>query len=182
MASEPAKATGAPVPSHLVALVDDLHQSGAISDAERAVLIGIARKDVARDQAADASRSNLVNPLQPAVLTTQELIMNPKTVISIIERNRTVMEAQLEKLNEFASKSPRTLLAAEETQANVSMLLNTAVRGHLQGAADVLHAIAEVEAQVRLVNANQTATANVRRQPEIIDAEVTVIKAEENEE
>lgn len=181
MTSELPETTGASVPSHLVALVDDLHRSGTISVAERAALIGIARSDVARDLAADAARNDAFNPLQTAVPTPQELTMNPKAVINMIERNRSVMEAQLEKLSEFAPKPPRLLPATEETQGNVSMLLNTAVRGHLQGAADVLHAIAEVEAHVRLTSTNQGESAKGRRQPVIIDAEMIVIKPEESE-
>jgi hypothetical protein len=170
--SEPA---GEAVPSQLADLVDDLHRSGAISDIERTALISALQRDVARDIAADASRNPLINPRQPAVSAFKEAIMNPKVIINSIERSRSVMEAQVEKLNECAPTPPRVLLDAEQTQANVSTLLNTTVRGHLQGAADALHAIAEVETHLRLAAAHQTGAPNGRRQPQIIDAEAIVI-------
>ena len=177
--SVPSKAIIAPLPTHLLALVDDLHRSGAITDAERADFVAVVQREVDRDEATAASRNAEVHPLQPVVPTTQETTMKPKTMINHIERTSAVMEAQIEKLNAFAPKPISTPLVSGGIEGSVSAMLDKAVCDQLQGAADVLHAIAEAEVQVRLVEDDQDAPANGRRQPLTIDGEAVVIHPED---
>lgn len=106
--------------------------------------------------------------------------MNPKTIIASIERNHEVMTAQVEKLGELSPKPAFPTFNGTDTPANVATLLNAAVLGHLQGAADALHALAEVETNLRRpVEANQAERAKPRHTPEIIDVEATVINSED---
>ncbi len=104
--------------------------------------------------------------------------MNPKTIIQAIERNHEIMAAQVEKLGEYSPRLQQLSLGrCGGTSESVADLLNTAVLGHLQGAADALHAIAEVEARVR--DKSRIMENEAHRQPEIFDAEVVVVKAKE---
>ncbi len=161
-------------------LVDELFQSGAISEIERAALLKTAWHDAAEDRAADDSRY-ITCPSLPRNSNLEESAMNPKSIIQSIELNRAVMEAQYEKLAMVAPRVPHVSFGHGDSAASVSTLLNAAVRGHLQGAADALHAIAEVEANIR-ARASESKPSTTRqgeRQPVVIDVEAVVIQSKE---
>ena len=161
-------------------LVDELFHSGAISEVERAALLTTAWRDVAEDRAADDSRY-VTFPSNTRNSNLEESIMNPKSIIQSIELDRTVMEAQYEELSKSSSKFAHVSFGQGDSAANVSTLLNAAVRGHLQGAADALHAIAEIEANIRAKSGQpKSSTAGQgERQPMVIDVEAVVIKSGE---
>lgn len=163
-----------PVSSTATMLADDLYKAGAISANERAGLLEIASVDAGKDRAAAEARGR-ASPFPTTPITDKEPIMNPRTIIASIERNRSIMEAQVEKLGEFSPRLSRTTMASGDTPTNVATLLNETVRGHLQGVADALHAIAEVETAMRSGDASLSASEGKQARPDIIDVEAVVI-------
>lgn len=162
-------------------LVDELFRSGAISGSERFALLKTVWRDAEQDRAADNSRNATCRTL-PCNSNLEEPIMNPKTIIQSIELNRSVMEAQYEELSKIFPKFDHVSFAPGDSAASVSTLLNAAVRGHLQGAADALHAIAGVEASIRARASDSNMASTPMQsgyQPDVIDVEATVIKSRE---
>lgn len=99
--------------------------------------------------------------------------MNPKLIIQSIERNHAVMDAHLQKLDQISpAMSQLKLSPSGETLASVSQLLNSAVRSHLQGAADAMNAMADVENKIRTEGADKT----VASQADVIDVEAVLVE------
>lgn len=159
-------------------LVGDLFYSGAISVAERAGLLKALWVDVAQDRAADASRYATCPSLIMSNFNLEESVMNTKSIIQSIELNRSVIEAQFEELSKCAPRFTHVSFGQGDSADSVSTLLNAVVRGHLQGAADTLHAIGEVEANIRAkaVESKQPTAMQSERQPMVIDVEAVVIQ------
>ena len=99
--------------------------------------------------------------------------MNASEVITQIERTRTVMSAQVRKLNEF-SPSPFPMSATEVGgPSGLADLLHATIAGHVTNAADSLRAIASVEAAMCAPVGKTTVTEpnSTPGGPQIIEAE-----------
>lgn len=156
-------------------LANELFQSGVISEQELKAMLDSAWADAADDRAAEKFR-NRANPTSAASYQPQEPTMNPKLIIQSIERNHAVMDAHLQKLDEISpAMSQLKLSPSGDTSASVSQLLNTAVRAHLQGAADVMHAMADIENKIRTEGAGKS----VARQADVIDVEAVLVETKE---
>jgi len=106
--------------------------------------------------------------------------MSTKNFIDCIERNHAVMGAHIQRLATVSPelKFPQTAGGAETSPYNVSDLLNASVLGHLQGAANALKAMAEVEASFN--SAINPEISTDRKSATIIDVEVSAIDNKED--
>lgn len=157
-------------------LADELLLAGAISRAERDAMVDAARRDVLQDRTSALGRTQ-ANPFPsptPSKPTTQENHMDPRAIIKSIEENRSVMEAQLTKLGEISAAPPKLTLGDGDTPDTVANLLKAAVRGHLQGAAASINAMAEVEQTMRAAKPPPAHTAHPK-ESEIIDVEFVAV-------
>ena len=160
--------------STTAALVRELHESGAVSDAERAALLDAAWNDAAQDREAARTRRQDTYFSSGHHHYPEEPTMDPRTIISVIERDHAVIAAQVEKLGEQAATLFPTRLGEGDTPTNVAAMVSNLARGHLQGAADTLAALAEVETNVR-----RQAPADHRSEATTtIDGEAVVITEE----
>ncbi len=160
--------------SSIAALVDELTQSGGITDHERAALLNNTWNDSARNRAADQARyrdAPFAHALQPT--TNEKAIMNPKLIMDVIEKNHAVMEAQIEKFAALAPKSPPCVTS--DGTVTVASLLQAAMLGHLQGAAESLQTLGEVESIIR----DSDETVSGHPESVIIEGEATVVHSEE---
>jgi len=106
--------------------------------------------------------------------------MSVKNIIACIERSHAVMGAHIQKLATISPELalPQTAGEAENSPpSDVSGFLNAVVNGHLQGAANALLAMAEVESHFD--NTIGSDTPDVPLSAEIIDVEATSIEKEE---
>lgn len=160
--------------AELESLADELARSGAITEHERMALLNNARNDSARNKAADQTRYRNV-PVALAIqpIADEKAIMNPKLIMSAIEKNRAVMEAQIEKFASLPPKRPQPVSTG--SMVTVASLLRGAMLGHLQDAAESLQALAEV---VPADHDGDEADNNCR-EPAIIDSVATVIPSGE---
>lgn len=106
--------------------------------------------------------------------------MSTRRFIECIERNHLVMGAHVQRL---ATVSPEQLFTQtagvnENSTLNVSDLLNASVRGHLQGAANALKAMAEVEVNINSLNTPET--SKNRQSITVIDVEASEIDNKED--
>lgn len=164
----------APVlPAPLEALADALMQAGVISGHERMTLLNNAENDSARHRAADQGRYRDVacaHAFQP--ITNEKAIMNPKQIMSAIEKNRAVMGAQIEKFAALSPKPPKS--DSINSTVTVASLLQDAMLGHLQGAAESLQALAEVEA----IDQRRDEAGNGHSEAMVIDSVASVVRTE----
>lgn len=98
--------------------------------------------------------------------------MNPKIIMSTIEKNHAVIEAQLEKFAALSPKYPPS--ASTDNEVTVASLLQGVMLGHLHGAAESLQAMNEVESIIR-----SDETVSGHRESSIIEGEATVVPSEE---
>ncbi len=98
--------------------------------------------------------------------------MNPKLIMSAIEKNRAVMGAQIEQFAALSPKPPK--FESVDGTVTVASLLQDAMFGHLQGAAESLQALAEVDA----IGQRRDEAGNGHREALVIDSVATVVRAE----
>ncbi len=98
--------------------------------------------------------------------------MNAKNIINYIERNHEVMEAHIQKLATIAPNSD-IIQSARQGNQSVSDLLEATVNAHVQGAANALCAMAEVQEKFNNMTPYKSDTPN---NPPIIDVEVVSIE------
>jgi hypothetical protein len=106
--------------------------------------------------------------------------MNVKKVIASIERNHAVMQAHVQRLTTISPepKLPQPVIEAEHSpSSNASALLNASVIGHLQGAANAMLAMAEVESHFDSTIGSDR--PDVPHSVEIIDVEASSIETKE---
>jgi len=103
-----------------------------------------------------------------------------KKIIASIERNHAIMDAQVDRL---ASLSPELTIpnfVGTENSTNVADLLNSNLIGQMQGAANALRALADVQSSfATAAKENQRSLTDGKRTVETIDAEFTEIKPKE---
>ena len=87
--------------------------------------------------------------------------MSAKNIIDAIERNHAVMGAHVQRLSTVTPelKFQQPSAGGEYSPSSVSDLLNASVLGHLQGAANALRAMAEVESNFNTATRPETAIA-----------------------
>lgn len=144
--------------------VQMLHQSGNLSDEERTQLLDLTWEQVVIRRDRGKAGVNLCSSL----LTNPETLMSPKSVLEMIAGYRQVMEAQIEALNKLPPTSSPLPPPSSADPGAISTFLDAAVRNQLQGAAQVLRVLNEVETHLR----STTEPSNRRRSPEILEAEV----------
>jgi hypothetical protein len=168
--------------NHQVDSAESLYRSllaaGSISDDEYFNLLTTARKDRERDQNESATRLLMIDSDIPAY-QTKESKVNPRTMIDCIERNRAVIEAQVQVLDELVPANPLFPLDQTERPLNVTDLLQHTMQVSLRNAAETLQAASQAEARIRRPGAPSVHTsvldgefAPVERAPVIIDVEV----------
>ena len=158
-----------------IELANELFHSGSITAEERQELLDSSLRDVTNDNASRRARYELNPHQQDPKQFEEQTVMDTKTIIRSIERNRELMGAQMEKLDSTpASSVPIAISPNSDMQTSVGELLSATVRAHLQASANTLNTLAEVERQFRSSSLpNEAAKPN--REPKVIDAEVTVL-------
>lgn len=103
-----------------------------------------------------------------------------KKIIASIERNHAIMEAQVERLAELSPDPIIPNFGGTPNLANVSDLLNSTLFGQMQGAANALRALSEVQADFSsMTKENQRSLTDSKRSAEAINAEFTEIDTKE---
>lgn len=158
-----------------IELANELFNSGSITAEERQQLLDSSLQDVTKDNASRRSRYELNPHEQHPKQFEEQTTMDTKAIIRSIERNRELMGAQLEKLDSTnANFAPIAISPNSDIQTSVGELLSSTVRAHLQGAANTLNTLADVEAQFRS-GSLPSAITKPDREPKVIDAEVTIV-------
>lgn len=105
---------------------------------------------------------------------------NVKKIIASIERNHAIMDAQIDRLAGLSPDLNMTNFGETENAANVSGLLNAALSGQMQGAANALRALAEVQSSfATTAKENQRSLTEGKGSAEVIEAEFTEIENKE---
>ncbi|MCX7094127.1 MAG: hypothetical protein NTY50_11840 [Methylobacter sp.] len=99
--------------------------------------------------------------------------MNPKQIMSVIEKNRAVMGAQIEQFAALSPKPPQS--ESVDGAVTVASLLQDAMFGHLQGAAESLQALAAIDAASR----RRDEADNGHCEAMVIDSVATVVRTED---
>jgi len=152
-------------------LVETLVASGAISDAEHKLLLDMFRNEQQLDRESDLRRAQFA-PLTNLHIGEQD--MNANEIVSQIEHTRSVMSAQIKKLNQFAP-APVTAPSAEAAgTGGLADILVATVAGHIANAADSLRAIAAVETAMCAppATASLTESTSVPADMQVIDAQI----------
>ena len=103
-----------------------------------------------------------------------------KKIIASIERNHAIMDAQLDRLASLPTELTIPNFGGTENSANVSDLLNSTLIGQMQGAANELRALADVQSSfATTARENQRSLTNNKGSVETIEAEFTEIKHKE---
>jgi polyhydroxyalkanoate synthesis regulator phasin len=152
-------------------LVQKLVASGAITDTERKQLLDEFFAEHQADRESSARRAQL------STATDQEIgddIMTANEIVTQIEHTRSVISAQIRKLNEL-TPAPLHIPATEAGgSSGLVDLLHATVAAHMTNAADSLRAIAEVEAAMRAPACKPAVTepSSAPASPPTIDAEL----------
>lgn len=154
-----------------VALIDKLTDSGAITEAERKHLLDVFQNEQESDRESDLRRARFAPPTNPHL---GEQNMNANDIVSQIEYTRSVMSAQIKKLNEFTPTPLATSAAEAAGTGGLADILLATVAGHITNAADSLRAIAAVESAMRAPSAEAPATesGSAPTNTQIIDAQI----------
>jgi len=151
--------------------VEKLAASGAINEAERKHLLDMFWNEHRADRESGLRRARFA---PPSNLHLGEQNMNATDIVSQIEHTRSVMSAQIKKLNEFTP----TPLAAPATGASgtsgLEDILVATVAGHIANAADSLRAIAIVETAMGALGTRTSVTDSnsASGNAQIIDAQI----------
>ena len=106
---------------------------------------------------------------------------NVKKIIASIERNHAIMDAQVERLAGLSPELNIPNFSGTENVANVSGLLNSTLLGQMQGAANALRALAEVQADFSsATKENQRSLTEAKKPQETIDVDFTEIETKED--
>jgi hypothetical protein len=134
--------------SVIAQMVDELKQTGAITEEESKAIINTTWNDSARNRATNQARYHAMPIISPLKLISDENAnMNPKLIMNTIDKNREVMEAQIERFSSLSHK--HSLIPNADGLVTVASILQNVMFGHLQSAAASLDALAETEADVR---------------------------------
>lgn len=156
--------------SGMAELFNELLETGAINKVEHRALLETAWNDAAHDRAVARSRQGAIHFSTPTATSEKEPYMNPRSIIESIEQNRAVMEAGIKRLGGLSPGFPS---ATPDSTDAASLLAHTA-HAHITGTAEVLHELAQAEAETR--RAFQTAGSHPT--PAVIDGEAVVIAEE----
>jgi hypothetical protein len=152
-------------------LIEKLAASGAITEAERKLLLDMFRNEHQADRESVLRRARFAPPTN---LHLGEENMNANEIVSQIEHTRSVMSAQIKKLNEF-TPAPLAMPAAEAVgTGGLQDILVATVAGHIANAADSLRAIAAVETAMCAppAKASVTESSSVPANMQVIDAQI----------
>jgi hypothetical protein len=152
-------------------LVEKLVASGAITETERKQLLDQFLAEHQADRESSARRARFA---PTAHLHIGENTMNANDIVTQIEHSRSVMSAQVRKLNEFSPTTVPMPAAQTGGTSGLADLLHDTIAGHMTNAADSLRAIAEVEAAMGapIRKTAVTEPSSAPDNPQIIDAEL----------
>lgn len=166
-------------------LLDELLANGVICQQEHAEQCEQLRFDLNHEVLIQMRREDATAHLRTGTPlltpTNQELQMNPKDLLNNMELNRKIMSEQLKALNGIGNIAPAFQMPKGDSTGNAAEMLNHLTNGHLNSAAQSVHALAGVAARVRAQWAQDqgmpqtTSRAATHGHESVIDVEVVEV-------